>query len=1195
MSALLNRRILLFGVIAVSLAAIAYTLARVFRDILTVLLVLIILALVVVVVVMWLRQRRAAQGAAEIERTIVRQADRDIEKSIPAQAADLVNMKADLLTAIEALKSSKGGAGALASLPWYLVLGPRGAGKGALVQNSGLSFPLKDASGRGPRSVRGVGGTRTLEWWLSEQAVLLEMPGQLLRAAEFEDTDDWLAFLGVIRKRRPARPINGVIVPIAVDQVADQPPAEVEKLGRRVRDRVVELVHHLGVTFPTYVVFTSCDRLAGFSEFFGDVDAGKRAQAWGATIPVSAARGQHADELFDAEFQTLTGALSRRWVEKLAALSDDEQRSRAFAFPLQLERLRPSLRSFVKTLFDASVPGEQPLFRGFYFTSASPAGAAVDRVYPQAATSVGLSLAPAPAPTPAGGGAWFVGDLFTKVIFPDRDLVTESDTSMERRRRRRVVLFGTLGLLWLVLFALFAVVSCSNGDLVERTRRAALHVKDVSVHGAFEDKVEALDHMRADIAKLEAVRAHTPWWRHLGGYWGNEVIDPALEVFARHTLNTLVRPALPRMDAELAAATGSGAGAGPASFVPQLYRYWAWRLLRKPDEMHPEDSRVVAAEVRLGLTSELEGVQPGRRDTVGAMVERNVDFLAAHERLVAQNAGIYLGAEPADLMTRVTNWLTLSWDRRAFYEDLVARQIEPRTQALGLGALIGRTEPLSSTAQVPGSYTTEGWRKVARPLLDWYRARLVEPWAEPVGDSARALAGDLNARYAHGYTQAWNAFLSSVRASSSPDKQTCAGLVNGLARKDSPLFALLRQAAAQTRFTSDPGPGVEAVQQDFEILQSFELAPQAGSRRGLGGTIGGLFGRKAKGGSFDMMSSEKQNYVRLLGVLVQKSQDLAQPAAASDAYNAIFISLSGKEASVVDQFRAEAQSLLDKHTGHAGNDATVATLWLPLTVLGQVGTVPPPPREAAKTPDKLAPSHGLPPNVNAAWQQQVVAPFQARLAGKYPLSASGPDLPLADFADFFRPGGTFWSFYDQALKPYIAENGTPVPGAAAVVSPALINAVRTAHDIREAFFAAGGPVLNFMVRNGPPDTVHVTSRYSLAWIDFELGGQPPVHYLMGAATWTPRAWPGPQPDAGASVRANGRNQTFGSQQAGVWGLFRLLDKGAFGGTDVTPEVKLRVSNGPDTWSLPFDFQLQGQSPNTPFRKNFLRFSLPPSI
>jgi len=57
----------------------------------------------------------------------------------------------------------------------------------------------------------------------------------------------------------------------------------------------------------------------------------------------------------------------------------------------------------------------------------------------------------------------------------------------------------------------------------------------------------------------------------------------------------------------------------------------------------------------------------------------------------------------------------------------------------------------------------------------------------------------------------------------------------------------------------------------------------------------------------------------------------------------------------------------------------------------------------------------------------------------------------------------------------------------------------------------------------------------------------------------------------------------------------LLDKGAFGGTDVTPEVKLRVSNGPDTWSLPFDFQLQGQSPNTPFRKNFLRFSLPPSI
>src|SRR5882672_5890600 len=138
MDFLLNRRIVLFGFAGVTLGTIAYALSRVFKDILVVLLVLIILALAVAVILMWLKQKKAAEGSAEIESTIVSQADRDIERSVPAQAADLQNMKADLLAAIEALKSSKsglkGGGGALATLPWYLMLGPKGAGKGSLVR-----------------------------------------------------------------------------------------------------------------------------------------------------------------------------------------------------------------------------------------------------------------------------------------------------------------------------------------------------------------------------------------------------------------------------------------------------------------------------------------------------------------------------------------------------------------------------------------------------------------------------------------------------------------------------------------------------------------------------------------------------------------------------------------------------------------------------------------------------------------------------------------------------------------------------------------------------------------------------------------------------------------------------------------------------------------------------------------------------
>jgi type VI secretion system protein ImpL len=1207
MDFLLNRRILLFGVVGLTLGTVGYALARVFKDILTVLLVVIILALVVTVVIMWLKQRKAAAGSAEIESTIASQADRDIERSIPAQAADLQNMKADLLKAIEALKASKsglkGGGGALATLPWYLMLGPKGAGKGTLVRTSGLSFPLKDSQGQGPRSVRGVGGTKTLEWWLSEEAVLLEMPGGLLKTSEFGDTDDWFAFLGVLKKQRPTRPINGVIVPVAQDQLADQPAAEIEKLGRRVRDRVGELNHHLGVTFPTYVVITGTDRIAGFSEFFAELDAPRRAQAWGATIPVAAALERPADELFDAEFKTLTTALSRRWISRMGSLPDGEQRTRAFAFPLQLERIGPALRQFIKTLFDSGGSGERPLFRGFYFTSGAPSGNAVDRVLAHAASAIGLTATPPASPTPAGGGAWFVSDLFTKVIFPDRDMVTEATAVVTRRRRKRVLLAGILGITLLVLFALFAVVSCSNGNLVDKTRRAAIGVKEVSANGAFQAKVEAQHELMTRIARLEALRARLPWWRHLGGYWGDDVIDPALQVYARHTLTTLVRPALRQMEVDLAAAIASPQGA----FVPEFYRYWAWRLLRKPDEMRSGDSRIIAGEVRQSLANELQGVTPDSRDAVAAMVEQDVDFLAAHEKLAAQMMNVYVEGDAGDLGSRAAAWLKLHWDRQGLYDDLIERQVKAQTHDLDLASLIGSPDPLSSAAPIAGPYTRAGWG-VVNPLLAWYRDRLGEPWVESFADSARVLAGDLGDRYARNYTRAWSGFLSGLQVTNSPNKQTCAGLISGISKDDSPLFRLLRKAAEQTRFTQDPGPGVEQVQQDFEILQSFEIARGAGDAKkagffgGIARWFGGLF-RKKGGGSFDLVSSEKQNYVRLLGVLLQKVQNLAQPSSASQAYNEIFISLSATEASMVDQFRAAAQSLLDNHRGKAGNDVTIRVLWLPLRILSAVGPIPEPPVDSrvAPTPSPgvvaAAGSIHLPPDVNAKWQQQVLAPYKSKLAGKYPMSASGPDVPLADFADFFKPGGTFWRFYDETLKPYLAEDGTPAPGATGVVPPTLSRAVRAAHDIREAFFAASAdPSLHFMLRNGPPEPVRGTPAYTLAWIDFEVGGQPPIHWTMGARPWTPRTWPGPQPSAGAAVRASGNNQTFEAHEAGVWGFFRLLDRGKFGTSQTgEPQVQVRVSGGADTWGLPFEFQLEGQSPNHPFKPNALRFSPPPSI
>ena len=177
---LLGRPKLAIGGATLTLAAAGYGIYQLLRDVVMVLMILVILVLIGALVLLWLRQRKAKVQSQEIESTITRQADEDIERSGSGREAGLEGMKSEFVTAISALKKSKRGQAALSINPWYLVLGPAQSGKSTFVRQSGLSFLLTGSEGESPRPVHGVGGMRAFEWWLTQEAVLLEMPGRLL-------------------------------------------------------------------------------------------------------------------------------------------------------------------------------------------------------------------------------------------------------------------------------------------------------------------------------------------------------------------------------------------------------------------------------------------------------------------------------------------------------------------------------------------------------------------------------------------------------------------------------------------------------------------------------------------------------------------------------------------------------------------------------------------------------------------------------------------------------------------------------------------------------------------------------------------------------------------------------------------------------------------------------------------------------
>ena len=107
-------------------------------------------------VVRTIRARRAAKA---IERVLKEQAADQLSSVHPEQRAQIEAMHKDFDRAVSSIKHSrlgKRGYDALYALPWYMFIGPPGAGKTTALRNSGLHFPfLTDRGG-----VRGVGGTR---------------------------------------------------------------------------------------------------------------------------------------------------------------------------------------------------------------------------------------------------------------------------------------------------------------------------------------------------------------------------------------------------------------------------------------------------------------------------------------------------------------------------------------------------------------------------------------------------------------------------------------------------------------------------------------------------------------------------------------------------------------------------------------------------------------------------------------------------------------------------------------------------------------------------------------------------------------------------------------------------------------------------------------------------------------------------
>jgi type VI secretion system protein ImpL len=1086
----------------------------------------------VVAVIIW-RRTQAAAAAREIEKSLAKQAAAFAQNARPDQQGDIEAMQAEFGKAVRALKSSRlarSGRDAMAALPWYMIIGPPGAGKSTALKNSGLQFPYLSSRGGG---VRGVGGTRNCDWWLTNEAIILDTAGRY--ATEDDDQDEWFAFLEMLRRNRVRRPINGVLVAVNIAELGGASEEEVADLAKRIRDRVDEVMTQLHVVVPVYLLCTKCDLISGFVETFSELKKNERGQIWGFTLPLEPETPEPGEAVAD-KFDELLKVVELRALTRMAAERRVDVRQRVYEFPQQLEAVRANLIEFVAQAFAANVYQETPILRGVYFTSGTQEGRPIDRVMQKMAEAFGVRPRIAQALVPGEARSYFLRDVFARVIFPDRDVASASGALSRRDLAIRSATVGGVFLLALLLSLVPAGAYLKNRRLVAATRAIAEALVSAAPSrqgGPLADEV--FEPLAADIDLCADAAIDGPGiGMRFGMYQGGELL-PGL---ARSVRDALVKPFTDDFDR-----------GGDRSYEA-LKLYMLASQPKSDAEPQPEAGEWKAAKTWLvtALRDDWAHRSPAGLTIAGKKsIEKLVRLWLAEAE---EDPALFVKRDPT-AVEAARAALRVRADQRAGVDKLIA-EVDCRRYELVLGQVVGPASVwFKGDAVLPGAFTRRCWETEVRPRLSVTKKE-GETWvAGPAGPAASdSDIATLRSDYFKRYIAQWDKFLRLVRVAAQPDMEKGVAMLVALTDKPRPFTLVLKVLDDNTKLKE--GSLEEATRWRKMVDGVRGMAADKLPKRAADVI------RPHAAGESDLYGPEDVA-ARFAPLLQLGGMDAATPAAgAGEAAKAL-----------LDSYHSELERLLqaaELYRQDKDYDKLKALVQTTLTtVSGWVG------RHKEDGWDLVLDAWLMPPirsvdvaaegdhggGTNAGWCEAVVAPFE-ELRKKFPFVDGGKDADLGAVAQFFQPGkGAVWGHYEGFLRKDVVRVGQHYRlkegGASAAYAHDIGPFLDRVQDITDLLFPAGSaqPSVPLEVRLKP--TPNVTK------IVLDVDGQS-LTYRNEPERWIALRWPG-EKHTGASIRAFGRRGEELIPSEGEWGLMHLLDQAKVVKTDelLSATWKLKTS------------------------------------
>lgn len=1009
----------------------------------------------------------------------------DLDEHQGAADEEVDILKERLSQAISELKNSKMGKSGKSSylyqLPWYIIIGPPASGKTTLLKNSSLKTALSDKFGRD--SIAGIGGTRHCDWWFAEDAVLLDTAGRYTTQDSHSETDKkaWIGFLNLLKKNRTRRPLNGVMIAISMADLLTS--NEIHQHATEIRKRLQELYDQFNLKLPVYLVFTKTDMLAGFSEFFDDLDSDARAQVWGTTFTRDNKILKEPLPQLKQELELLEVQLKNKLILKLEKETDLERRKKIYAFPEQFRSVRNSVDSFVNEVFTPSRYQHKIFLRGVYFTSAEQTGSPIDKLLNSMAHTFGFERFNAPS-LRAKGKSFFIDHLLQKVIFPESEL---AGLNPDYEKSRRMLQWGTISI---AVFALITGIGLwltsylRNNSSIEilSTNFEALQTSAEQNSGSddIRKSLDILDKASLLFQQDDSVLAT------FGLSQQQRLADQSSITYNNALQMELLPYIIKTLETELRNNTKD---------KNRLFKNLKAYLLFKHDDHFKENKGLLKA---LMESSWKKQYTPEEQQRLGTHLDA---LLAISPKPALSLAGMDIDA---DLVKKTQDALAGMNVGQLVYDqvksDIIRDTNLPEFIFTGSRGAVKNIERVferktgNMLEGINGLFTYKGSQAFKEQSPAIVENFLNDKWV--FGDGIKAdfdtVATEVKHLYLTEYQVTWDDFLLSLKPLTPADLNQAADLLNAIASPPSPLQGLLKAVADET-YLSKPLEGVPAGVEERALKEAErQLVQKTGQ---LGSIASNIAGSNALS-SFADKGADDPVSIHFGPLRELAAADNASMQRLLKEMDALSSKLRDSRNSAPQSMLREQQVQLEKSL----DNFEAATSNLPTTVKGWSAEI----REPIVS---LLGSKGSSIQ-NLLWGTQVYSVYQSKIQGKYPLAGSpgSNDIPLGDFKEFFGPDGILDKYVKENLSNQI-DRTQKVWKSANTLTPLTslksdaLQQLQRAEEIRKAFFPDGKVGIRFSIKPEalPPNIEKITLNIGGSETNFDNQGIPKLANVQ---------WPG---------------------------------------------------------------------------------------